>query len=495
MIATDTTISLPMWAGTTTPAPQSKTVRAVQYDIARTTPQNRQHFAGADTASATASLSFHARDLARRRARYEVHNSSVLRGIIETISEDVIGTGPRLQILTTSPNQRAAARRLELLWTRWAQATKLNEKLRCAVKAWKVDGEAFLLLTTNQQLRGPIKLDVRLIESDQIEHPQNFDESPTKQSGLEFDEAGNVIAYNMLTWHPGDKFWGANPLDSRRVPANRMLHLFRMDRPGQVRGFSEIASAVTLMAARRRYTNATVLAAETVANIAGVVQTDTPPNGTENAEPGDTWELPSGQVITMPGGWKFEQIDAKQPTSTHNDFTRGLLMEGARCVLMPGLHATGDASSYNYSSARFADLLYRRHVNVERSRVNEMLLMSLFDEFMREAILIEELWGTRPTQIDPEFRTTFVPYRWGWDTPQTLDPLKEAQAATERLRNGTALLSDEIDGTRDIDDHLTEMKVQSDRIAETGFMPSWMVPPYANAAAPTGDGNTGDVNQ
>jgi capsid protein len=485
-----TSISLPAWAGTDTPAPQAKAgrrVSAVRYEIAQGTPENRNHWAGADTLSPTASLSFNVRDLARRRARYEVGNSSVLRGMIESLCEDVIGTGPRLQILTTSPDQRAAARRLEMFWKRWVIATKLNEKLRCAYKAWKVDGEAFLLFTNNPRSPHPVKLDVRLVESDQVEHPQNFDESPTRNSGLEFDEWGNVTKYNVLKWHPGDKFMGANPLDADKIDAGKMLHVFRMDRPGQVRGFSEVATMLGLMAARRRYTKATVTAAETVASMAAVLETDTAPNGTEDGEPGDTFDLPSGQIVTLPGGWHLKQVDAKQPTATHSEFSNNLLREGARCLLMPMAHASGDASGYNYSSARFDHMRYGQHVNVERERFNEMVLAPMFVEFMREAMLLSSLWGGGPAQFPLVFRTQDVPYAWGWNKFAALDPEKEAKAQGERLRNGTALLSDELNSDRDIDDHLLMMKEQMLRVGETGFTPQWMVAPYANVTQPAAD--------
>ena len=481
-------IALPAWAGTDKPAPtapatQARRVSAVRYEIAQHTTENRNHWLGADALSPTASLSFNVRDLARRRARYEVGNSSVMRGMIESLCEDVIGTGPRLQILTTDTDQRAAARRLELLWKRWVSATKLNEKLRCAYKAWKVDGEAFLMFTNNRRSTHPVKLDVRVIESDQVEHPQSFDESPLRHSGLEFDADGNVTFYNVLKWHPGDKFMGANPLDFERIAAEKMLHIFRMDRPGQVRGFSEVATMLGLMSARRRYTKATVTAAETVASMAAVLETDTPPSGTEDGEPGDTFDLPSGQVVTLPGGWHLKQVDAKQPTATHSEFSNNLLREGARCLLMPMAHASGDASGYNYSSARFDHMRYGKHIDVERERFNEMILAPLFAEFMAEAILVSELWGNGPTLIPGLFRRVDIAYSWGWNKFAALDPEKEAKAQGERLRNGVTLLSDEIEGDRDIDDHLALMTEQTQRIAGTGFMPQWMVPPYANAPA------------
>ena len=40
----------------------------------------------------------------RNRARYEVANNSYARGIVLTLANDVIGTGPRLQMLLGDPS-------------------------------------------------------------------------------------------------------------------------------------------------------------------------------------------------------------------------------------------------------------------------------------------------------------------------------------------------------------------------------------------------------
>jgi len=73
-----------------------------RYDAAQTTPDNRKHWANADHLSADAAATPEVRRTLRNRARYEVANNSYARGIVLTLANDVIGTGPRLQMLTDS---------------------------------------------------------------------------------------------------------------------------------------------------------------------------------------------------------------------------------------------------------------------------------------------------------------------------------------------------------------------------------------------------------
>src|SRR4051794_26965275 len=70
------------------------------YDAAQTTDDNRRHWAAADGLSAKAANNAAVRRLLRTRARYETANNSWLTGIVETLGNDTVGTGPRLQMMT-----------------------------------------------------------------------------------------------------------------------------------------------------------------------------------------------------------------------------------------------------------------------------------------------------------------------------------------------------------------------------------------------------------
>ena len=81
---------------------QTLRVMKARYDAAATTNENRRHWQHADDLSANAANSPDVRKLLRNRCRYEIANNSYARGLVLTLANDVVGTGPRLQMLTES---------------------------------------------------------------------------------------------------------------------------------------------------------------------------------------------------------------------------------------------------------------------------------------------------------------------------------------------------------------------------------------------------------
>ena len=69
-----------------------------RFDAAQTTKDNAKHWGAAEFLSADAEADSNVRKILRTRARYEVQNNSYARGIVKTLAEDAIGTGPRLQM-------------------------------------------------------------------------------------------------------------------------------------------------------------------------------------------------------------------------------------------------------------------------------------------------------------------------------------------------------------------------------------------------------------
>ena len=75
-------------------------VLRARFDAAQTTAENARHWAMADALSAAAAGTADVRRRLRERARYEVANNSYAKGIVLTLANDCVGTGPRLQLLS-----------------------------------------------------------------------------------------------------------------------------------------------------------------------------------------------------------------------------------------------------------------------------------------------------------------------------------------------------------------------------------------------------------
>ena len=432
------------WLTTRKPRPQvakegrpaARVVKA-RFDSAQTNTENRRHWAAADGLSPNAAIRPEIRRILRNRSRYEVANNSYARGIVLTLANDTIGTGPRLQMLLKDP---AANRQVEEAFAHWADAIGLAEKLRTLRMARTESGEGFGVFTSNPFLPTPVKLDLKLVEPDQVATPYGGWFDPKFIDGIIFDSAGNPVEYHVLKSHPGDAIaWNFTPMDFDRVPAGAVIHYFRADRPGQRRGIPEITPALPLFAQLRRYTLAVIAAAETAADFAAVLYTDAPANGeADPVEPMDIVELERRMATVLPGGWKLGQITAEQPATTYAEFKKEILNEIARCLNMPFNVAAGNSSGYNYASGRLDHQTYFKSIRVDQSHIEASVLDRILAAWLSEAILIEGYLPQSLRAID-----AVTPHQWFWDGQEHVDPQKEAGAQATRLQNHTTTLADE----------------------------------------------------
>lgn len=405
-----------------------------RYDAFATTDHNRRHWANADYLSADAANSPEVRRVLRSRARYEVANNSYARGIVNTLAHNVVGRGPRLQL---TGDDRATNAAVERAFSDWCKAVGLAEKLLTIRKSCAESGEAFALLGSNPALMTPVKLDMRLIEADQIATPA-LSLAPGSVDGIELDEYDNPISYSMLAAHPGAATFGSLLGDATAIPAAYMCHCFRRDRPGQHRGIPEITPALPLFAELRRYTLAVLAAAETAADIAGVLEADAAPPGDDESDAeivGDSIEPERGRLVVTPRGYKLAQLRAEQPTTVYGDFKREVVTEIARCLDMPYNIAACDSSSYNYASGRLDHQTYYRSIDVDRARLEAQVLDRVWAAWCAEARLAG-IEGVPPgwwTQWD--VYATPPPHVWMWPGVEHIDPLKDATATEARLRS------------------------------------------------------------
>lgn len=444
-------------------ARQARILQA-RYDAAQTTEENKLHWSFADGLSADAALMPWTRQVLRNRSRYEVTNNSYAKGVQLTLANDTIGTGPRLQLLTESPKDN---QRVEQSFARWCKAVKLKAKLRTMRMSRLQDGEAFALMATNPALPTPVKLDLRLLEADQVATPFSTLLAPLAYDGIIFDEFGNPAEYHVLKAHPGGmKVW-LYGLQYDKVPAASMIHQFRRERPGQVRGCPEIVPALGLFAQLRRYTAAVLGAAETAADIAAVLQTEMPPGGeSEAANPWETMQIEKRSIMSLPAGWKIGQFDAKQPLTTMPDFVKVILAEIFRCILMPMNVGTGDSSDHNYASGRLDHQTYWKAIRIEQDEIGDGTLDPLLRAYLDEAALISG-------ELPQSFRTRDLelpPHRWFWDGMEHVDPVKEATAAQTRLQNNMTTLADEYARQgQDWEERLAQRGREYDRMKELGL--------------------------
>lgn len=422
---------------------------AASFDAAKTGAENRNHWANADGLSAPAAHSPEVRATLRNRSRYECANNGYAGGVVRGRADATIGVCPRLQLTlpeswvdpetgAARATPEGAARAVELLWNDWCDETGYADKLRCLDRSETREGEAFGVFVTNEAL-AHVTLDLRNVEADQIATPFFDPLQPNAVDGIEFDRFGNPAFYHLLKSHPGDAAaWGGVFGEFERVPAAEVVHLFDLDRAGQRRGVPALTSALPLYAYLRRYTLATLGAAEVAAMIAGVIESDLPPDagGAEAPEIVAMDEIPFARngLMTMPAGQKAKAFPPAQPVPSYRDFKGEVLTEAGRAVDAPRNVSTGSSAEYNYSSGRLDHLPQQQAYKVRRDRWRRLVLDRTF-----------RLWG-REASVRANFLPAGLPppslwrWKWRWDGFGSIDPVKDVTANQIALEGGQTTL-------------------------------------------------------
>jgi capsid protein len=402
-----------------------------------------------------------------------------------TLVNDTVGTGPRLQLLTNDDRLNEA---VEQLWQQWAGLTDwaMHCRILCGVRY--VAGETFAVFRENKRLERegfPISLDIRLYEPDQISHPYGSGQgwglnNPTGDDGVVCDENGDVTSYKVLRAHPGDnRAYTLGSLVADDIPASEVLHWYQADRPGQLRGYSPFTPALPIFAQLRRFTSATLTAAETAAMLAGVLQSTS--SGLEvgpydeESKQYDPIEMVRGMLLTLPPNVTATQFKPEQPTTNYEMFVNAKLRECGRCLNVPFGKMAGDHSRYNYSSGRLDDAGYWRDRDVERGALEARVFNRFLNRWLDFAKLVipglfayeGQWWQLRRT--------------WQYDAKPTSDPVKDASGDEINLTNASDTLTAIAarDGTT-VEQLIQQRRREKDLFERNGLP----LPPWLNAAAP-----------
>ncbi len=434
------------------------------FDGAKTHEDNRLHWANSDGLSANAANSPEVRRTLRNRSQYEDDNNPNANGLTSDAAEETIGTGPRLQLDIDGPDVDFETplpddlpREIEKKWKGWAKAVGLTDHLLTAVASEITRGEVFLFSFINPGLADPVQLALRLYETDQIHTP--WFASNQLVDGIEFDRDGNPTWYHVLKQHPGDQGLTWSPTaEADRVPARQMIHLFKGRRPSQARGLPTFTSSLSIYAVLRRYQMACLQSAEAQARIAGVIEQENalPDDGGDDDDgAGEQIQYAGVHLLTLTAGQTARALPHTSPPPNYKEFKAEGLTDAGRPLCAPRNISIGSSADYNYASARLDSQRWQRSIRLRRDRIERLALNRIFREWAALALLTP---GYLPPGTPPIERWC---WRWRWDGFVSIDPVKDAKAATERLTNGTSSLDRECgDMGEDWED------VQDQRLAE-----------------------------
>jgi lambda family phage portal protein len=366
-----------------------------------------------------------------RRARYLVSNNALATSGAEAWVSALIGTGIKPQSSHADPDIRAA---LNLAWeaaTDDMDADGLTDTYglqALMVRRLVIDGEAFALLVNTDS-----GFCIRLIDPEQVDPSLNRElrDGGRIVQGVEFDAASRRVAYHVLPERPGMPF-GYLPLTPRRVPAGDVIHLFRPEVPGQVRGVSWLAPVMLRLADLDQWRDAQLVRQKVAAMLAGFVTTT---DG--SGQPFDGEADGRGNLIggLEPGALKFldpgQDVKFSEPARVGAevmDFAKLTEREIAVGLGLPASILTGDLSDVNYSSIRAGLVEFRRRVEALQHGV---IAFQALRPIWRRWAATEVLSGRVKTTVDAAMPVKFITPKQAW-----VDPSKDVQAELDAIAGG-----------------------------------------------------------
>lgn len=380
----------------------------------------------------------------RSVSREMVRNNAYAARAKATIAHNMVGAGIIGQARTAEGRETRAAQ-IQTLVKRHFDTTDIDADghlnlaglQQLAVNTIVESGE--VIIRKRPRLvedKYALPFQIQVLEPDFID---TFVEGPQPNGnyaiqGIEFDLRGKRVAYFLFDQHPGSMANGTKLGVGRRVSADFVAHVYRVDRPGQVRGVSWFAPVIMRMRDFADYADAQLMRQKIAACFAAFITTSdgydassadvsTTGQPVEVFEPGMIERLREGETVTF----------ATPPsTSDFAGYSASTLREIAAGIGITYEALTGDLTGVNYSSGRMGWLEYQRNIDAWRWNMLIPQMMGPLAAWTQEAAMVV----TGSTE----------PFWFTWTPPrrEMIDPSVEIEASQAAIRAGLSSRSEEV---------------------------------------------------
>ena len=392
-------------------------------------------------------------------------NDPVAAGATDTLATNIVGRGLqpqsklRAEMLGLSKEQgRKLQRQAELIWETWKPMADSGNRLDfdelqfLAFRKVVEDGEILALPVWAEEAWRPLARAVELLESDRLT-TTGARTITGQQTGIDVGPRGEPAFYNFTKIDPA-KGTGQFGSGTERVTARdaqgrpRVLHIFRSNRPGQMRGIPFFTPVITLFQDLADYLEAEVVSAKVAACLAVFITQGDNFGGTatatgQEAETSRNLEdLEPGEIRYLKTGESINVVDPKRGGETFNAFVQQVLRIIGIPVGLPYELLVKDFSKTNYSSARAALLEGRRGFSSWRSWFAPKFCQPYWELILEEAMQ-KGLWEVRPRDFYANrteyLRAAWMGGGWGW-----VDPVKEVGASIAAILAGLSTHAKEL---------------------------------------------------
>lgn len=464
--------------------PRKKPItRAVQakYDAAG----NGRRMRGWNPASTGPNRSLEGLQKVRDRARDATRNDWSGESSIQKWTTNLIGIGivPRITRIATGPRKQA----LIDLWDDWcrvADADGVNTFYALQtllVRTWLDAGEVFVRLRSRRAADGlVVPMQVQLIEADFVPllDADVWPGLPTGnriRSGIELDNRGRRIAYWLYREHPQDGYSGV--IDKSlllRIPADQILHVYEVKRPGQLRGVPPLASVLARLRNISDYDDA-VLERQKLANLFAmfIIRGVTPDGDIDpmsglpidlagdgsplaGLQPGIVQELGYGEDV------KFS--NPPEAGTTYSDYMRTQHLGTAAAAGIPYEVFSGDILNISDRTLRVLINEYRRFAEQRQWQIIIPMFCQPVRDWWTQAALLAG--AINVGEVDAARRVQWAPHGWAYIHP-VQDPQGKKLEVDAGFRSRSSVIGERGDDPEQVDAE-RETDMEREKSAEIG---------------------------
>lgn len=396
----------------------------------------------------------------RAKSRDLVRRNAWANAALESYVANAVGTGIKPQSMVKDAVVRESIQSLWRDWTVQADAAGLTDFYgvqALACRSMLEGGESLVRLRYRRPEDGlPVALQVQVLEAEHLPVTMNTtaENGNLIRAGIEFDRLGKRVAYHLYRTHPEDgalaPMSSSAGMDTVRIDAAEILHLFRPLRPGQIRGEPWLARALVKLNELDQYDDAELVRKKTAAMFAGFITRMGPEDNLLGEGLSDSSGValaglePGTMQILEPG----EDVKFSQPADVGASYAEFLRMQFRAVAAAMGVtyeQLTGDLTQVNYSSIRAGLLEFRRRVEaVQHGVLVHQLCRPIWQAFIDQAVLEGALtlpgYGLKAAPLRREYLSVkWIPQGWQW-----VDPQKEFKAMVTAIRAGLLSRSEAI---------------------------------------------------
>lgn len=406
------------------------------------------------------------------RSRDLVRNNPFARKAISTMVRHLVRTGIKAKWSNDTVQGK---------WEQWQdQADALGQLDFYGIQGqlaqcWKESGEVLLRYVYEPSSRGlAVPLTVKVLEPDFLDPTKTGPQENGEYAitGVQFNRAGRRTGYWLFDQHPGDSLMmmGAHRMQSQFVPAAEIIHLYKIERPGQVRGMPQLGASIMRLRDQDDWQEAVLVKKKIESCYVAFVfgrdgETIGEQQGANAAQPAGT--SGSSQLEVMrPGMVKYmnEATDIKfgsPPIGSDDAYNSDVLHAISAGADVTYEQLTGDLSQVNYSSIRAGLVEFHAYVEMDQWLTFIPMVMKAITREWKRVAYIAGAIRPAPDSLTCKFT---APKR------DQVDMLKETLAIKELIKAGLLSVSE---GLRqmgyDPDEVFTEIAKEREKLAAMGI--------------------------